>query len=164
MLFRTVHPEGCDNIYSRYPIAFAPCPSQGSVSFPVFPGVNGKFQNILFLNLFSQSIFFKEVSITLRQLSLLVFLMVAESYVRTTHEYLRFDFNGAPIEDDKIYKVGLQQFHYNNLEDFFNISFDEIKANGTPVVISTSCRGIFDEYLSNHQNLDREITGRLIVK
>ena len=85
-------------------------------------------------------------------------------YDRATHEYLRFDFNGAPIEDDKIYKVGLQQFHYNNLEDFFNISFDEIKANGTPVVISTSCRGIFDEYLSNHQNLDRYITGRLVVR
>ena len=65
--------------------------------------------------------------------------------------------------DNKIYKVGLQQFHFNNLEDFFAISLDEVSENGKPVVISSSCRGIFDEYLSNHQNLDREITGRLVI-
>ena len=85
------------------------------------------------------------------------------TYDRATHEYTRFDFNGEPIDDNKIYKVGLQQFHFCNLEDFFNISLDEISENGKPVVISTSCRGIFDEYLSNHQNLDREITGRLVI-
>ena len=86
------------------------------------------------------------------------------TYDRATHDYTKFDFNGEPLDDERVYKIGLQQFHFNNLEDFFNISFDEIKENGNPVVISTSCRGIFDEYLSNHQNLDREITGRLIVK
>ena len=85
------------------------------------------------------------------------------TYDRATHEYIRFDFHGEPIDDNKIYKVGLQQFHFNNLEDFFNISLDEISENGKPVVISTSCRSIFDEYLSNHQNLDRDITGRLVI-
>ena len=60
-------------------------------------------------------------------------------------------------------EIGLQQFHFNNLEDFFNISLDEVSQNGKPVVVATSCLGIFDEYLSNHQNLDREITGRLVI-
>ncbi|MBR3802388.1 MAG: 5'-nucleotidase C-terminal domain-containing protein, partial [Clostridia bacterium] len=85
-------------------------------------------------------------------------------YDRATHTFTRFDINGKPMDDEKIYKVGLQQFHYNNFDDFFNIPFDEIKANGAPVMISTSCRSIFDEYLSTHQNLDREITGRLVIK
>ncbi len=84
-------------------------------------------------------------------------------YDRATHEFLKFDFKGKPVEDDKIYKIGLQQFHFNNLEDFFNISFDEISENAKPVVVATSCLGIFDEYMSNHQNLDREITGRLVI-
>lgn len=84
-------------------------------------------------------------------------------YDRATHEFLRFDLNGKPVEDEKIYKVGLQQFHFNNLEEFFNISFDEVSKNAKPVVVATSCLGIFDEYLSNHQNLDREITGRLVI-
>lgn len=85
------------------------------------------------------------------------------TYDRATHEYKRFDFNGEPIDDNKVYKVGLQQFHYNNFEDFFAIPLDEVIENGKPIVISTSCRSIFDEYLSNHQNLDREITGRLVI-
>lgn len=84
-------------------------------------------------------------------------------YDRATHTFTRFDFNGEPIDDNKLYKIGLQQFHYNNLDDFFNIPFDEIKANGAPVMVSTSCRSIFDEYLSSHQNLDRDITGRLVI-
>lgn len=85
-------------------------------------------------------------------------------YDRANHEFIRFDFNGEPIDDNKIYKVGLQQFHYNNFEDFFSVSFDEVAENGTPIMVSTSCRGIFDEYLSNHQNLDREVSGRLIIR
>ena len=36
--------------------------------------------------------------------------------------------------------------------------------DGKPVVVATSCLGIFDEYLSNHQNLDRDITGRLVIR
>lgn len=84
-------------------------------------------------------------------------------YDRASHEFQKFDYKGKPIEDDKIYRVGLQQFHFNNLEDFFNISLEEIFENGKPVVVATSCLGIFDEYLSNHQNLDRDITGRLVV-
>jgi len=85
------------------------------------------------------------------------------TYDTKTHDFSRFDFNGEPIDDNKIYKVGLQQFHFNNLEDFFAVSLDEIAKNGNPVMISTSCRGIFDEYLSDHQNLDREISGRLVI-
>ena len=48
------------------------------------------------------------------------------TYDRATHEYTKFDFNGEPLDDEGVYKIGLQQFHFNNLEDFFNISFDEM--------------------------------------
>lgn len=84
-------------------------------------------------------------------------------YDRETGEFLKFDMNGEPVDDDKIYKIGLQQFHFNNLEDFFNISFEEISKNAKPVVVATSCLGVFDEYFSTHQNLDRDITGRLVI-
>ncbi len=89
---------------------------------------------------------------------------VRVEYDRATHTFSRFDFNGEPVDDQKVYKIGLQQFHINNFEEFFSISLEEVSQNGKPLVVSTSCRSIFDEYLSTHQNLDREITGRLIVK
>ena len=85
-------------------------------------------------------------------------------YDKEKHSFNHFDFNGEPVEDGKIYKVGLQKYHYINFEEFFNVPFDEISANGKPVIVSTSCCSVFDEYLSTHQNLDREVTGRLIIK
>ncbi len=85
-------------------------------------------------------------------------------YDRATHAFNRFDFNGEPVDDQKVYKIGLQRFHINNFEEFFSVSLEEVSQNGKPIVVSTSCRSIFDEYLSIHQNLDREVSGRLIVK
>ena len=65
--------------------------------------------------------------------------------------------------DNGIYKIGLQHFHFMNLENFFSVSLEEISKNGEQRIIATSCRDILDEYLSSHQNLDRQISGRLIL-
>jgi 2',3'-cyclic-nucleotide 2'-phosphodiesterase (5'-nucleotidase family) len=69
-------------------------------------------------------------------------------YDRASHEFQKFDFKGKPIEDDKIYRIGLQQFHFNNLEDFFNIlsnSYDEsVKA---PVIFVVSLLRLSDHSL-----------------
>ena len=35
--------------------------------------------------------------------------------------------------------------------------------NGKPKIIATSTRTILDEYLSVHQNLDRKVSGRLVI-
>ena len=51
-----------------------------------------------------------------------------------------------------------------NVENFFNVPLSEIEKNGKPRMVSTSCREILDEYLSVHNALDREISGRLIVE
>lgn len=85
-------------------------------------------------------------------------------YDRASHSFREFSLNGEPIEDNRIYKVGLQNFHIMNVDRFFNISLDEIKKNGATKVIATSCRGVVEEYMSCHQNLDRQVCGRLIVE
>ena len=82
-------------------------------------------------------------------------------YSRENHAFKEFSLNGAPIEDAKIYKIGLQYFFYLNLKEFFSISQEEIARNGTTKVISTSCREVLDEYLSCHQNMDHQVEGRL---
>ena len=71
---------------------------------------------------------------------------------------------GEPVNDERIYKIGLQQFHFMNLEDFFSIPLEEVSKNGEPKAVSTSCLEVLDEYLSCHQNLDRRISGRLVVE
>jgi len=84
-------------------------------------------------------------------------------YDRAKSEMLEFSFEGEPIDDDRILKVGLQKFHINNFENFFNVPMAEVEAVAKPVVVATSTRDILEEYLLTHQHLDREIDGRLTL-
>lgn len=84
-------------------------------------------------------------------------------YDRNKKELLEFSFEGEPITEDRLYRVGLQLFHYTNMEENLQISEDEISANAKPRVVTTSCREILDEYLSSHQHLDACVEGRLTV-
>lgn len=84
-------------------------------------------------------------------------------YDRNAHKFLDFSLDGRPVEDKKVYKIGLQHFHFKNVENFFSVSLEEIEKNGKTRMVATSCREILDEYLSSHQNLTREISGRLVV-
>lgn len=85
-------------------------------------------------------------------------------YDKANHKFKEFSLNGAPIEEEKIYKIGLQYYFYLNLKDFFSVSHEEVADNGKPRQVSTSCREVLDEYLSSHRNLDHHISGRLIVE
>lgn len=85
-------------------------------------------------------------------------------YDRNTHEFEEFTFEGEDIVEERLYKVALQNFHFANIEEFFNISMAEIEKNGKLKIVSTSCMEVLEEYLSANQNLDREVSGRLVVK
>ena len=69
-----------------------------------------------------------------------------------------------PVSDDKIYTVGLQNFHLGNSLSYLSISSDELKASGKSKVISTSAQEVLEEYLRNHQNISRKIEGRLVYR
>jgi hypothetical protein len=64
-----------------------------------------------------------------------------------------------------MFKVGLQKFHYNNLEEGLGISLSELEKNGPTKVIATSCRDLLEEYLSTNQHLDSRVedNNRLII-
>ena len=75
-----------------------------------------------------------------------------------------FTLHDAPIEDAKIYKIGLQYYFYLNMKDFFSVSHEDVEQNGKPRRVATSCREVLEEYLSCHQNLDHPISGRFIIE
>lgn len=58
-----------------------------------------------------------------------------------------FGFNGKPLEDEQVFTVGLQQFHFSNLEAFLGIGFAEIHTLQKPRVISTSCLDILSIWI-----------------
>lgn len=81
-------------------------------------------------------------------------------YDKANRKFKEFSLDGTPIEEKKIYKIGLQYYFYLNMKDFFSVSREEVAENGDPRRIATSCREVLDEYLSCHRNLDHHIGGR----
>ena len=84
-------------------------------------------------------------------------------YDQATHSYLRFDFNGEPVDDERVFSVGLQHFHYLNMADSFDVTAEELRANHPDRVVSTSCTQIIEEVLSTGQHQNASGEGRLIL-
>jgi 5'-nucleotidase/UDP-sugar diphosphatase len=70
-------------------------------------------------------------------------------------------FDGAPIENEKFYKVCMQNFHFNNSLEYLNISNEELTQSGKQKVVTTSARQVLEEWLKSHQNEKRIIEKRL---
>lgn len=87
-------------------------------------------------------------------------------YDKKNHEFKEFTLDGIDINDEEIYKIGLQKYHYINIKDCFDITVEELDKNGKSKIIATSCRDVVEEYLSNNQHLDSvvEDNKRLIVE
>lgn len=88
------------------------------------------------------------------------------TYNGKTKELEKFTFEGRNIKEDDIFKLGLQKFHFNNIEEGFGIKLDEIEKNDKAKIIATSCRDVLEEYLSSNQHLDSivENNQRLVLK
>ena len=78
------------------------------------------------------------------------------------NEILEITYNSKDIEDEAIFKVGIQKYQLNNFNKYFNISLNDI-ALTKPRAIATSPRTIIEEYLMSHQNIDKKIDGRIIL-
>nr|WP_314127713.1 5'-nucleotidase C-terminal domain-containing protein [uncultured Campylobacter sp.] len=85
------------------------------------------------------------------------------SYSRSNREIISLTYLGIEIADDDIFTIGLQNYHYCNLESFFGVSFEHVKTFGTPKTIATSCLDILEEYLSTHKAIRQDVEGRLTI-
>ena len=84
-------------------------------------------------------------------------------YEKETHSFLKYTYFGQPVEDDLVFTLGLQEYHYQIFEEAFGMPLSRIKKNGHPRMISTSCRSILEEYFISHQHLDRKAGSRLRI-
>lgn len=84
-------------------------------------------------------------------------------YDQATHSFLKFDFEGEPIDDQRVFSVGLQHFHYTNLQDSFDLTLDELRENHADRVVSTSCTDVIEEVLLAGRHQDASGEGRLVI-
>ena len=84
-------------------------------------------------------------------------------YSRPKHELLEFSLNGKEITDDQIIRIALQDFHYKNFTEFFDVPFEEVIANKKPRMVITDDFSIFEELLSSMNNVDSHVEGRITI-
>ncbi|MBR6608234.1 MAG: bifunctional metallophosphatase/5'-nucleotidase [Oscillospiraceae bacterium] len=68
------------------------------------------------------------------------------------------------IRDDKFYAVGITSFHYENLPEFLNISYEELKKNKEPKVVATKSVDVLEEYFCKHELIKAATDQRLHLK
>ena len=85
-------------------------------------------------------------------------------YSRKDKKFEKFTFEGKEIKNTDLLKIGLQKYHFLNIEDCFNISLKELEKNAKERIVATSCKDVLEEYMSSNQHLDVEKLDRLIVK
>ena len=70
---------------------------------------------------------------------------------------------GKEISDDALFTVGLQNYHFKNIESFFNISYDTICKLQKPRSVATSCQDVLMEYFREHEMVDAAVDGRMTI-
>ena len=79
-------------------------------------------------------------------------------------EFKKITFEGKEIDEKRIFKIGIQHYHFINMKDGFNKEEKELEKNGKTKIIATSCRDILQEYLENHQHIVKNPLNRMIIK
>ena len=74
-------------------------------------------------------------------------------YSRSLKKITKFTYYDEDIDMSKLYKVCIIGFDFINIKEFFNISEDEILANGPKKVVCTSTSDALYEYLDSKEKL-----------
>ncbi len=84
-------------------------------------------------------------------------------YRKSTHTIEELTFNGKDVKDDDRFSIGLQNYHYNNFDEFLGVPLEEVAKNKKPRVVATSVNNIIEEYFVTHQGLDAQVEGRIEI-
>ena len=85
-------------------------------------------------------------------------------YDKAKHEFGEFSLNGEEIKDDQIIKVAVQDYHFKNFDEFFDVPLEEVLANKKARMVITDDFSIFEELLSSMNQVDAKIEGRITIK
>jgi 5'-nucleotidase len=83
-------------------------------------------------------------------------------YNDNVHGLVSLKIDEKLVKHNDLYTLCMQGYHFNNSADYLDISNEELMESGKSRVISTSAQEVLEEYLRNHQNIKRDIEGRLV--
>lgn len=81
---------------------------------------------------------------------------------RSKGQFEALEYDGLPLEDNRLLHIGLQRYHLTNFEGCFGLPFSEAQA-GPAQVVSTSCFQVLEEQLQCRPHLTAAKDGRITV-
>ncbi len=84
-------------------------------------------------------------------------------YDKKNKEVISVSLNGIELRDDNQYSLVLQDFHFQNIEAFLNLTQEDVSIIKKPKVLSTSGTDLLEEYLSNHEKIRVAEETRLLL-
>ena len=66
---------------------------------------------------------------------------------RSKQDFEAFEFKGRPVEDERLYTISLQEFHFNSIDTSLGIAREDLLANAKEVVLATDEFDVLEEYL-----------------
>lgn len=82
-------------------------------------------------------------------------------YDQTARKVVSLTINGTVMDEARLYRVGLQPFHLNNLEKFLNLDPAVIQAQAQPITVCSSLINVIEEAFMTQTNLKAKVEGRL---
>ena len=84
-------------------------------------------------------------------------------YEQSSHSFLRFDIKQKPLDEQKVYRIGLLKYHYQSYDSFFGLSRKELEAVYPSSIIATSAQEILYESLVSLKNISALNEERIII-
>ena len=84
-------------------------------------------------------------------------------YDRQKHDFIQFRYNNKEIVNNQMLKIALQDYHFKNFSEFFDLPIEEVLANRKERIVITDDFSIFVELLTSMNNIDSFIEGRITV-
>ena len=83
---------------------------------------------------------------------------------RSKQDFVKLELGRLNVQDDKLYTIAIQEFHYNNTETSLGIPLAELIENAKPFTLATSEFDILVEYLPLYEMKKCGVNGRLIIE
>ena len=84
-------------------------------------------------------------------------------YSRSRHDFDEFSYNSKNIVDNQMLKIAVQDYHFKNFTEFFDLPVEVVLANKKARMVITDDFSIFEELLVGMNNVDSQVEGRITI-
>ena len=85
------------------------------------------------------------------------------TYNRAERRFDRFEYGKRQLEDSKVLRVGIHDYHYRNFASCFGLPLTEL-VDGKGALATSSTLDVLEEYFAAAHHPDARVEGRLVIK